>query len=344
MAVHRRVQAMRRFLSQVLIAVFAAATAAGHTAQPPTLSVNADPLGGRWLVIEGKLKEQGYYFDGKLGGVCGNADFREHLRRVNFDRTLTASTAAPWGDYSYRFDAATGVLTLSRHDAPDIRCFLKYREEQLRRITPESAQWMPFVCVFYEPENRRAFLMVRKGEEKISLTTQGGSICRHSVFVPFEDPLTGAWAVLPPHSSAGGQLEFRFDAPPPMPPARLVVHADNSAEMTEGGAVVRFRLHQCDQNQWLIDPFRDSPCSTGTVVLEEAAGRVLGPSIAVTHWVLPDRTVAAVLRAEGALRPPSVPMIRLQGPETLSLHHLLERAPLQPTSLLERALSREGVK
>ncbi|MCX8036302.1 MAG: hypothetical protein N3D11_04435 [Candidatus Sumerlaeia bacterium] len=334
---------MKRLPIGLWIVCFVAATS-GWAGQPSALSVNADPLGGRWLILEGKLKEQGYFFDGKLGGVCGNADFREHLRRVNFDRTLAASNAAPWGDYSYRFDAPTGVLTLSRPDAPDIRCFLKYREEQLRRITPESAQWMPFVCVFYEPESRRAFLMVRKGEEKISLTTQGGSICQHSVFVPFEDPLTGTWAVLPPHSNADGHLEFRFDTPPPAPPARLVVHADNSAVMTEDGTVVRFRLHQCDPTRWIIDPFRDSPCSTGTVVLEETAGRVLGPSIAVTHWVLPDKTVAAVLRAEGTLRPPSVPMIRLQGAETLSLRHLLERAQLKPTSLLERAQRREGAK
>ena len=279
-------------------------------------------LSGKWMVIEGPIKEQGCSFDGTIEGACGNADFRDYLHRlyrVNFEpRGRPISPAVPWGEFGYRFDP-NGVLTLTCPDQPDMRWFLKFKDERPRSVGNEATRLMPYVCVFYDPEGRRAFELFRKGEEIATLAMSASAAYRHAIFVPFNDPLSGGWVVLPGRPVENGQLEFRFGEVVPAEATRLVVHVDNSVEMAQGNATLRFRLRQYDPTHWEIMSLPDAPCTTGTIVLEEATRRLLGPNLLVTQWQVGGATMVGVLRTEGGTRPPGVPMIRLQGSASLKL-------------------------
>jgi hypothetical protein len=307
--------------------------AAIYAGEEAPIEPGMDPLEGRWLISEGReVKDEGYYFDASVSGACGNAHFRGYpQRKVNFDpERLPGSKAAPWGVFGYKFDP-NGVLTLSRAEGPDIRCFLKFKSEQTVSIGNEAPHPRPFVCVFYDPERRHAFKMFRMGEEIGALAIAGESLKGETIFVPFMDVLTGSWVMLPGRPTGSGQLEFRLDAAAAPGAMRLTVRADNSAELKAGEAAARFRLRQFDPSHWAIVSPLDAPCATGTIALEKAAGLVVGPNILITRWRLGARTMTAVLQAEGSRGAPDVlPALRFEGAESFNIETLRATSPTSP--------------
>lgn len=322
-----------RFELVILSACFGLLAAAVEAGEEPTKGPGADVLEGKWLIFEGReVKDEGYYFDVTMATACGNAQFRDYpQRRVNFEPTRPpGSKSIPWGLYGYKFDP-NGILTLMRPDGPDIRCFLKFKSERLRSLAQEPPTLRPYICVFYDPEGRRAFKLFRMGEEIGSLATAPELAMGGTVFVPYEDRLTGSWLLLASQpKGTAAPLEFRLDVPAVA--MRMAVHADNSAELRAGERAARFRLRQTDPSHWAIVPLADIPCATGTIALERDAGRIIGPNVLVTRWRIGPRTLTAVFQAEGSRLTPDVPMIRFDGADFLDLEALLAATPPRPAT------------
>jgi len=305
----------------------------------PPAGLPADPLQGKWWIIEGReVKDEGYYFEGGVGAACGSARFLDFpQRQVNFEpNRAPGPKTVPWGIFGYEMDPS-GILVLSRPDGSKIRCFLKFKNEHLLSLEDEPPQPRPVVCVFYDPEGRHAFKIFRMSEEIGRLAAPGESLSGEKVFVPFEDVLTGSWAVLPGQAGGGGSLDYRLDAPAPADAARLTVRADNSADLKMGEASVRFRLRQSDPTHWAIVSPPDVRCATGTIAIEQAAQKIIGPSVLLTRWRIGERTLTAVLQAEGSRRAPNVPMVRFEAAAPLTLEALRltnrtsQTSPTRPT-------------
>jgi len=318
-----------RFAIAVFAGCFGVLVIALSGGEEPTAGPGADPLEGRWSVFEGReVKGEGYYFNAPVMAKCGNATFLDFpQRQVNFEPDhAPGSRLVPWGVYNYKFDPS-GVLTLSHAGGPDIRCFLKAKCEQMRSVGHEPPSRRPFVCVFYDPEGRRAFQLFRLSEGIGSFATAPDSVMGGPVFVPFEDVLTGSWVFLAGQPTSRRELEFRLDGPAPPTAMRLTVLADNSAELKAGDTTVHFRLRQTDPAHWAIMSLPDVPCATGTIALEQAAGRVIGPNFLLTRWRIGGRAMTTVLQAEGSRRAPNVPTVRFEGAEPLNIEVLRATSP-----------------
>ena len=303
--------------------------------EQPATGLPSDPLQGKWQIVEGReVKNEGFYFDASVASTCGTARFLDFpQRQVNFEPDHPPGTkSVPWGIYnSYEFDPG-GILTLSRADSPKIRCFLKFKNEQMLSIGNEPPQPRLSICVFYDPEGRRAFKMFRMSEGIGRFATRSGASPGDTVFAPFEDALTGPWLILPSQQTADGQLNVRLDAPAPADATRLTVHPDNSVDLKAGNVAVRFLLRQFDPTHWAIVSPLDVRCATGTIALEQAAGRVVGPGVLITRWRIAQRTMTAVLQAEGTRRAPNIPLVRFENAAPLTVEALRPISPTSPTS------------
>ena len=310
----------RSFRISVLALCLAAyAAVAALAAGLPT--PDNDPLSGKWLIIEGEVKEQGFVFDATITGSCGRADFRQYVGKVKFEpNSPPGARTVPWGEFAYRFDQKD-VLALSPATGPEIRCFLKYKDDSMRSVGPGTEVPMPYVFVFYEPEGRRAFKMI---------SVHAGRLACPLVYVPYEDILTGSWEVLASHPAANGQLDVPLSTSATAVAAHLAVHANNSAELTSGSTTRAFQLRQFDPTHWAIVAPPNVPGTTGTITLEQTTRRLLGPAFLPIRWQVGQKNMAAVLRSQGTQARSSVPALQFPNAEPLNFDALKLPATTPP--------------
>ena len=298
---------------------------------------DVDPLAGKWLVISGDVKEDGYFFDPLASRSCGAVEFRQLVRgqMANFEPDGQADDhTAPWGRYdAYRFDEH-GVLTLKNYSGADVRCFLKFKAVHPREASSAQPSTRPYVCVFYEPERRRAFKIFRR-EEIGALAVPNQNTGGGPVFVPFEDPLTGSWILPPGQSLEGGQVRFFLDQTTGTGTTQIVVNVDNSIDLRSGSRAAHFRLRQYASAHWSIEPASAMPGTKGILTLEREAGRVIGSNVLLTRWQVGPKTMTAVLLAEGSRQPPNVPVVQFEKTSLLDfdlLASLAEPPAAPPTN------------